>query len=97
MVKCTDYDGKHIWEITLREMGNAWDLYLTVDQNWNIYVSDRYDDKLYIVSSDGTCNRQLMQKSDGLSSPNGIYYNIRKQQLRIITNPSTTALLFDVK
>lgn len=69
---------------------------MTVDHNGTIYVSDSYGDKLYTVSGDGTHIKQLLQKSYGLSNPMGIHYNTRKQQLLLITNPSNTAVLYNV-
>ncbi|XP_063420856.1 uncharacterized protein LOC134706077 [Mytilus trossulus] len=96
VLKCTNYNGQHIWEITLPKALNISHMAITVDQNGNVYVLDSYGDKLYIVSSDGTRYKRLLQKSDELSNPKGIYFNTRKQQLLMITIPSNTAVLYDV-
>ncbi|CAC5406901.1 unnamed protein product [Mytilus coruscus] len=94
VLKCCDYNGKHVWEITIP--GEQSSLSVTLDIHKNIYVVARTSYKLYIVSSDGTKYRQLLQKSDGLYYPQGVFYDKRKQQLVLCSNPYNTSTLYNI-
>ncbi|XP_063424759.1 E3 ubiquitin/ISG15 ligase TRIM25-like [Mytilus trossulus] len=94
VLKCCDYEGKHVWEITIP--GDQSTLSMALDIHKNIYVVARTSYKLYIVSSDGSKHRQLLQKSDGLYYPQGVFYDKRKQQLVLCANPYSSSIIYSI-
>lgn len=65
-LNCCDLHGRSIWDITLPVQTFRDYPSLSIDDVGNVYISERYDDKFFVVSADGKRYRQLLQKSDGL-------------------------------
>ena len=69
---------------------------MTSDEYGNIYITERGNDPVFIVTKDGTRYRQLLQRSDGLCDVNDIFINTKKQQLLLCTKRDQMAVLYDV-
>jgi len=69
---------------------------MTIDEYGNIYLAERNNDRVFIVTEDGAMYRKLLQQSDGLYNVNGIFINTKKQQLLICTKRDQMAALYDV-
>ena len=69
---------------------------MTIDEYGNIYITERGNNQVFIVTEDGARYRKLLQESDGLYMVNGIFINTKKQQLLLCTKRDKMAVLYDV-
>ena len=97
VLRCCDLEGSNMWELKL-PVSAFYETYpsMTSDEYGNIYITERYSDKVFIVTEDGARYRKLLQQSDGLLNVNGIFINTKKQQLLLCTKREKMAVLYDV-
>jgi hypothetical protein len=96
VLRCCDLEGSNMWELKLPV--NILYNYrsMTSDGYGNIYTTDSSNAQVFVVAEDGTIYRKLLQRSDGISNVNGIFFNIKKQQLLLCTKRDKMAVLYDV-
>ena len=93
---CTCYTikGEKLWEYKdVSVLKNAQGV--TVDNNYNVYVTSRTFNSVVVIEPDGKQGRQLISSDDGLDDPNGIYFNKSKSSL-FVTNYLGDAFLYDM-
>lgn len=93
-LKCCDYNGRNIWDIILPETFHEYPS-LSIDDVGNVYIAERYTDKFFVVSADGKCYRQLLQRTDGLSDVGGVYMDRQKHQLLVCAKWNQLAVLYE--
>ena len=68
---------------------------LTVENNSNIYVTSYSSASVVLLAPDGRQGRQLIRRNDGLSGPNGLYFDKSKNNL-LVTNYCGPAFLYEM-
>jgi hypothetical protein len=96
VLRCCDLEGNDMWELKLPV--SMFNLYpsMTIDEHGNIYITEKGNNKVFIVTEDGARYKQLLQESDGLYMVNGIFINAKKTQLLLCTKREKMAVLYDV-
>ncbi|CAC5399559.1 unnamed protein product [Mytilus coruscus] len=94
-ISCCSLDGKFVWKF---KNGKFKDLRrMTTDDDGNVYVTSYNTNIVVVVSDDGKLYRELLNKSDGLNRPCGIYFD-KKEMILLVSNfHDGEAILFDVK
>jgi DNA-binding beta-propeller fold protein YncE len=68
---------------------------VAIDNNYNIYVTSYYYNKVIVLSPDGKQWRQLLDQNDGMSCPYGIYIDKTTNNMLII-NYNALAFLYHI-
>jgi DNA-binding beta-propeller fold protein YncE len=68
---------------------------VTVDNNFNVYVTSFNSSTVVVVEPDGSQGRQLISSDDGLNRPTGIYFDKSKNSL-LVTNWNGRAFLYEM-
>jgi DNA-binding beta-propeller fold protein YncE len=82
---CTCYTikGEKLWEYKdVSVLKNAQGV--TVDNNYNVYVTSRTFNSVVVIEPDGKQGRQLISSDDGLTNPTGIYFDKFKNSLLVV-------------
>jgi DNA-binding beta-propeller fold protein YncE len=66
---------------------------VTVDNNYNVYVTSYSSNQVVVLEPDGRQGRQLISSEDGLNSPTGLYFEKSKNYL-LVTNYRGPAFLY---
>jgi DNA-binding beta-propeller fold protein YncE len=70
-VTCYTIKGEKLWEFkdasVLKDPRGV-----TVDNNFNVYVTSFTSNRVLVLEPDGTQGRQLISRDDGLNGPTGI-------------------------
>ncbi|CAG2207197.1 unnamed protein product [Mytilus edulis] len=94
-IYCCSLDGKLIWQF---EKYRFLDLTsVTTDNEGNVYVISYKTNTVVVVSDDGKDYRELLTESDGLNTPNGIYFDKKENILLVCNYTDDKVFLFDVK
>ena len=93
-VSCYTIKGEKLWEYKDVSVQND-PLGVTVDNNYNVYVTSFTSNTVVVVDPDGTQGRQLISRDDGLNEPTGIYFDKSKNNL-MVTNSDGPAFLYDM-
>jgi hypothetical protein len=96
VLRCCDLEGSDMWELKLPVSMFIHYPSMTIDEYGNIYITERGNNQVFIVTEDGARYRKLLQESDGLYMVNGIFINTKKQQLLLCTKRDKMAVLYDV-
>ena len=96
VLRCCNLEGNNMWELKLPV--DKFDDYpsMTIDEYGNIYITEIYNNEVFIVAEDGARYRKLLQESDGLDDVSGIFINTKKQQLLVCTERDEMAVLYDI-
>ena len=93
-VTCYTINGGKLWvfrdESVLRQPTGV-----AIDNNYNIYVTSYYYNKVIVLSPDGKQWRQLLDQNDGMSCPYGIYIDKTTNNILII-NYNALAFLYHI-
>ena len=91
-VTCYSTKGEKLWEYkdvsVLKEPRGV-----TVDNNYNVYVSSFNSSTVVVVEQDGRQGRQLISRNDVLVNPTGIYLDKSKNNL-LVTNYRGPSFLY---
>ena len=91
-VTCYTIKGEKLWEFTdasvLKDPRGV-----TVDNNFNLYVTSCGSNTVVVLEPDGIQGRQLRSSDDGLNGPIGIYFDKAKNSL-LVTNRNGSAFLY---
>jgi DNA-binding beta-propeller fold protein YncE len=93
-VTCYTIKGKKLWEYKDALVLNG-PRGVTVDNNYNVYVTSYRSDSVVVVEPDGRYGRQLISSNDGLDGPTGIYFDKSKNSL-LVTNWHGPAFLYQL-
>jgi DNA-binding beta-propeller fold protein YncE len=91
-VTCYTMKGEKLWEYKDVSVLNG-PHGVTVDNNYNVYVTSYRSSKVVVLEPDGSQGRQLISSEDGLIGPTGLYFDKSKNCL-LVTNYSGPALLY---
>ena len=69
---------------------------VTVDNNFNVYVTSYSSNKVVVLGPDGRQGRQLISRSDGLISPTGIYVD-KSKNIMLVVNINGPAFLYEMR
>lgn len=91
-VSCYSLTGKKLWEFKDESILKG-ALGVTTDKHSNIYVSDRFNNSIVVISPDGETGRRILGKKDGIIEPYGIFINKENDTL-LVTNLNGTVVLY---
>ncbi|XP_076086391.1 uncharacterized protein LOC143057050 isoform X2 [Mytilus galloprovincialis] len=94
-IYCCSLDGKLMWEFKNDKFQDL--RRVTTDNEGNVYVISYKTNTVVVVSDDGKHYRGLLTESDGLNSPNGIYFDKKENILLVCNYTDDKVFLFDVK
>jgi DNA-binding beta-propeller fold protein YncE len=86
--------GERLWEYKDVSLLNG-PRSVTVDNQYNTYVTSFTSNAVVVVEPDGRQGRQLISSDDGLNGPAGIYFVKSKNSL-LVTNYDGLAFLYDM-
>jgi hypothetical protein len=89
-VKCNTINLEKLWEYKDPFVLNS-PLGVTVDNNYNMYVTSRISHSVVVLELDGRQGRQLISRDDGLNEPAGIH---KYKNSLLVTNYFGTASLY---
>jgi DNA-binding beta-propeller fold protein YncE len=94
-VTCYTIKGEHLWEYSKRSVliGPCG---LTVDTNYNVYVTSLYSNTVVVLEPNGIQGRQLINSDDRLNNPTGIYFDKSKNCL-LVVNRNESAFLYEMR
>jgi hypothetical protein len=91
-VTCYTIKGEKLWEyrdaLVLKDPRGV-----SVDNNYNVYVTSCRSHNVVELTSDGRQGRQLIRSDDRLDCPTAIYFNRANNKL-LLTNENGTAFLY---
>jgi DNA-binding beta-propeller fold protein YncE len=94
-VTCYTIKGEKLWEfkdvLVLKDPRGV-----TVDKNFNVYVTSYRSNKVVVLGPDGRQGRQLISRSDGLISPTGIYFD-KSKNIMLVVNINGPAFLYEMR
>ncbi|XP_052102905.1 uncharacterized protein LOC127736408 [Mytilus californianus] len=93
-IYCCSLDGKLMWKFQNDKYRNLY--HVTIDDDDNIYVTDRDTSTVIVVSADGRHNREILTQSDGLYRPTGIHFDKNENVMLVCNENNRKAFLFDV-
>ena len=94
IVTCFTIKGEKLWEFKDPLVLNG-QLCVTVDNNFNVYVTSGKSNQVVVLESDGRQMRQLIGSDDRLDCPTGIYFDKSENRL-LVTNYHGSAFLYDM-
>jgi len=68
---------------------------VTVDNNFNVYVTSFNASTVVVVKADGRHGKQLISSDDRLNRPTGIYFDKSKNSL-LVTNWNGRAFIYEM-
>ena len=93
-VTCYTIKGEKLWEYKdISVLDDPWGV--TVDNNYNVYVTSHRSHSVVVLEPDGRQGRQLISSDDKLNYPTGIYFNKSKDSL-LVANYRAPAFLYDM-
>ncbi|XP_052085013.1 uncharacterized protein LOC127722171 [Mytilus californianus] len=93
-IHCCSMNGTEIW--TFNDDSIRYPTALSLDNNQNIFVVGRDSNNLVLIQHDGKASKILLDKDDGLSEPNAVYYSTEKNSLLVCDETSGNAALYNV-
>ncbi|XP_071168909.1 tripartite motif-containing protein 5-like [Mytilus edulis] len=91
-VSCYSLTGKKIWDFKDESLlKSAWGL--TTDKHSFIYVADRQNNSIVVITPDGKKGRRILGKKDGIIDPHSIFINKENDTL-LVANYNGTAVLY---
>ncbi|VDI22561.1 Hypothetical predicted protein [Mytilus galloprovincialis] len=85
-ILCCDLSGKQIWQSPFADSG------ITVDQFGNYFAAHYWSNTLKIISTDGKRVKDLLSKRDGISRPEGLYFDKSNNTLLVTCERGMAAL-----
>ena len=93
-VTCYTMKGEQLWVYKdVSVVKDPWGI--TVDNNYNVYLTSRASHKVGVLEPDGRQGRQLISLDDGLDGPTGICYHQSKNSL-LVTSLDGPAFLYEM-
>ncbi|XP_052085011.1 uncharacterized protein LOC127722170 [Mytilus californianus] len=93
-VHCCTMNGTDIW--TFKDESIRFPTALSLDNNQNVFVVGRDSNNLVLIQHDGKASKILLNKDDGLSEPNAVYYCKENNSLLVCDKSSGNAALYNV-
>lgn len=95
---CYNTFGKKLWTFTdekLKSSSNS-SVPLTADSQGNIYLACPLEDVVLLVSKDGKHHKTVLDRSDDINNPRGIFFDKKTSRLLVCSQDSGHAALYDV-
>ncbi|CAC5391811.1 unnamed protein product [Mytilus coruscus] len=93
-VHCCTMDGTEIWKY--KDVSIRFPTALSLDNNQNVFVVGCDSNNLVLIQHDGKASKILLNKDDGLSEPNAVYYSTENNSLLVCDKSSGNAALYNV-
>ncbi|CAC5391809.1 unnamed protein product [Mytilus coruscus] len=93
-VHCCTMDGTEIW--TFNDDSLRYPTDLSLDNYQNVFVVGRDSNNLVLIQHDGKASKILLNKDNGFSEPNAVYYNKENNSLLVCDRYSGNAALYNV-
>lgn len=85
-VTCCSLTGENLWEY--KDQSKS-DLYgIAVDKDSNVYVASNDNHSIIVLSSDGKQTRKLLGRFEGIFSPRGLAFDLKKEHLLVTDSDS---------
>ncbi|CAG2211185.1 EFP [Mytilus edulis] len=95
---CYDTSGKKMWSFKHDKLrcGSNSSLPLATDGQGNIFVCGPLDNVVMCVSADGETHKAILDKTDNLNKPRGIFFDKLSGRLLIANQENGQAALYDI-